>query len=263
MGSQRHQERAYIAASRRKDRNIEGRVRSAYQASKVHEKRTGKELHITQEIVASEKEYEEEERNDLDSHRHLYDVHVAGCRLASGGITKKWASNRLLSDAEWRGNLVNKLFSSYFPNFGFLEQQVTELPPNFETRKTHGSTDAPREVLEVSDGRQRNKNSQRSTYLPSYFPENVQNCGESPPDTDSALEASITPSKPSPLTGTLPDATLRTYYEAEASFTTDLYLNTSMFIDELRDDHVTVEAGMQPTLIFASAPCLPPPANSR
>ncbi|KAJ5544054.1 hypothetical protein N7494_005333 [Penicillium frequentans] len=54
-----NQERAFIAASRRKDRSLDARLESANSASMLHKKRTGKGFHITKEIVEREAMYEE------------------------------------------------------------------------------------------------------------------------------------------------------------------------------------------------------------
>lgn len=51
--------RAFIAASRRKDRSLDARIESANRASLLHKKRTGKALYITKEIVEKEAMYEE------------------------------------------------------------------------------------------------------------------------------------------------------------------------------------------------------------
>ena len=51
--------RAFIAASRRKDRSLDARLESANRASMLHKKRTGKAFHITKEIVEKEAMYEE------------------------------------------------------------------------------------------------------------------------------------------------------------------------------------------------------------
>ncbi|KAG5915331.1 hypothetical protein E4U42_008114 [Claviceps africana] len=56
-----NQERAYIAASRRTDRSIEARLQSARKASELHQKRTGKALRITEQIVFNDETYEEED----------------------------------------------------------------------------------------------------------------------------------------------------------------------------------------------------------
>ena len=52
-------QRAFIAASRRKDRSLDARIESANRASMLHKKRTGKAFHITKEIVEKEAMYEE------------------------------------------------------------------------------------------------------------------------------------------------------------------------------------------------------------
>ncbi|KKK22344.1 hypothetical protein ARAM_006267 [Aspergillus rambellii] len=54
-----NQERAFIAASRRKDRSLDARIESANRASALHKQRTGRALHISREIVESEAMYEE------------------------------------------------------------------------------------------------------------------------------------------------------------------------------------------------------------
>lgn len=51
--------RAFVAASRRKDRSLDARLESAHRASLLHKSRTGKALHITKEIVEKEAMYEE------------------------------------------------------------------------------------------------------------------------------------------------------------------------------------------------------------
>ncbi|OOF89978.1 hypothetical protein ASPCADRAFT_212323 [Aspergillus carbonarius ITEM 5010] len=54
-----NQERAFIAASRRKDRSLDARVESANRASSLHKQRTGKALLISRDIVEREAMYEE------------------------------------------------------------------------------------------------------------------------------------------------------------------------------------------------------------
>ncbi len=56
-----NQERAFIAASHRGDRDIESRLKSAEKASEIHEHRTGKPLDITKEAVEREEPYPEKE----------------------------------------------------------------------------------------------------------------------------------------------------------------------------------------------------------
>ncbi|KAK0673626.1 hypothetical protein QBC41DRAFT_392850 [Cercophora samala] len=54
-----NKERAYVAASRRTDRSLEDRLKSAYQASEVHFQRTGKHFRITRENVEKGLWYDE------------------------------------------------------------------------------------------------------------------------------------------------------------------------------------------------------------
>ncbi|KAL3445731.1 hypothetical protein BJX65DRAFT_280739 [Aspergillus insuetus] len=58
-----NQERAFIAASRRKDRSLDARIESANRASALHKNRTGRALHITRSIVENEAMYEEVDSN--------------------------------------------------------------------------------------------------------------------------------------------------------------------------------------------------------
>ncbi|KAL3478247.1 hypothetical protein BJX99DRAFT_224891 [Aspergillus californicus] len=58
-----NQERAFIAASRRKDRSLDARIESANRASLLHKHRTGRALNITRDIVESEAMYEEIDSN--------------------------------------------------------------------------------------------------------------------------------------------------------------------------------------------------------
>ncbi|KAK4171713.1 hypothetical protein QBC36DRAFT_89456 [Triangularia setosa] len=62
-----NKERAYVAASRRMDRSLEDRIKSAYQASAVHFERTGKHFRITRENV--EKGLWYDEIDDVPRHR--------------------------------------------------------------------------------------------------------------------------------------------------------------------------------------------------
>jgi len=56
-----NRERAYIAASRRRDRSDEARWESALRGSEIHKELTGKALIITREIVMNGGEYVEED----------------------------------------------------------------------------------------------------------------------------------------------------------------------------------------------------------
>ncbi|KAK4231980.1 hypothetical protein QBC38DRAFT_179044 [Podospora fimiseda] len=68
----KNKERAFIAASRRKDRSFDKRLKSALEASAVHKELTGKGLKITEEVILNDELYEEEEdeRTRAAHYRH-------------------------------------------------------------------------------------------------------------------------------------------------------------------------------------------------
>jgi len=68
---QKNCERAFTAASRRSDRDIDARYQSALTASDMHFLRTGKYLKVTREMVMNEEMYEEE-----DSHPRLWTANL-------------------------------------------------------------------------------------------------------------------------------------------------------------------------------------------
>ncbi|KAI7171825.1 hypothetical protein D0869_13304 [Hortaea werneckii] len=75
-----NQERAYIAASRRSDRSLEARVESARRASKIHKRRTGRLLRFTEQDVANEEMYEEED-DDLPMQYRRLTAHLQSQNL--------------------------------------------------------------------------------------------------------------------------------------------------------------------------------------
>ncbi|KAL7962129.1 hypothetical protein V8C34DRAFT_270805 [Trichoderma compactum] len=115
-------ERAYIAASRRSDRDIEARIKSALQASKIHKKRTGKALRITREIVLNEAMYEEED-GELERFREWSSRLPSGS--LQGGHGKEVCDLIESSLQRWRGNDINQAFEQYFPNYKQAAAQPT------------------------------------------------------------------------------------------------------------------------------------------
>ncbi|EED23867.1 conserved hypothetical protein [Talaromyces stipitatus ATCC 10500] len=71
-----NQERAFVAASRRKDRSLDARLESANRASMLHKKRTGKALHITKEIVEKEAMYEEVDERYQEKRLSILKAHT-------------------------------------------------------------------------------------------------------------------------------------------------------------------------------------------
>lgn len=104
---QKNCERAFTAASRRSDRDIDARYQSALTASDMHFLRTGKYLRVTRDMVINEEMYEEE-----DSHPRL------------------WTSN-LRQDADPRMAALNHQYQSIdmqfqaaFPGFNKTQHTV-------------------------------------------------------------------------------------------------------------------------------------------
>ncbi|CAI7576081.1 unnamed protein product [Penicillium bialowiezense] len=105
-----NQERAFIAASRRKDRSLDARLESANRASMLHKKRTGKAFHITKDIVEKEAMYEEVDERYQEKrikmlqaqnmqieeqfHRHLLEAFAKRASYSNGSsIASRRASN--------------------------------------------------------------------------------------------------------------------------------------------------------------------------
>ncbi|KAL6870514.1 hypothetical protein J3F83DRAFT_760981 [Trichoderma novae-zelandiae] len=123
-----NRERAFIAASRRRDRDLDARLKSALDASEIHKKRTGKALRITREIVENEEMYEEEEPE-------LLRRKVLGVPSSTGGSQpdpgKRVCELIASSDQEWRQSAINMLFARSFPKY---EQQAHTM--NTQTMNT-------------------------------------------------------------------------------------------------------------------------------
>lgn len=118
-------QRAFIAASRRKDRSLDARLESANRASMLHKKRTGKAFHITKEIVEKEAMYEEIDERYQEKrirmlqaqnmqieeqfHRHLLAAFAA--RANSNSAASSIASRRasLTPHASVEGNTSRKM----------------------------------------------------------------------------------------------------------------------------------------------------------
>lgn len=121
-----NKERAYIAASRRGDRSLEARVKSAHDASKIHEKRTGRPLHITEEIVAKEEMYEE-----VDD--HMPSSYHPGNRYAAfppGSLRDRFETNHSIQayrrDMSPRGMMNPQLDVDFERHFGQILGRYTK-----------------------------------------------------------------------------------------------------------------------------------------
>lgn len=126
-----HKERAYIAASRRTDRNIDARLQSARLASDIHKQRTGKALIISEAIIINEEMYEEE------------DSSASWTNMLQMPDTTTLQSPAAAKRPGW-DTQIDKLFSEAFPD---LEAQVRRLsetaPPLTEMAHPSMETGAP------------------------------------------------------------------------------------------------------------------------
>ncbi|VUC36427.1 unnamed protein product [Clonostachys rosea] len=137
--SDSHKERAYIAASRRHDRGIEARLESARQASKIHKKRTGRALRISEEIVLGDAAYEEEEaprRRQLSGSPLMQqNIQWQGDPFAAA-FSPGSPQTQMFTEKEWRENMVNQAFSQAFPQ---LDARLSQRwPAQYFAPREHG-----------------------------------------------------------------------------------------------------------------------------
>ncbi|KAL4797269.1 hypothetical protein BDV19DRAFT_359250 [Aspergillus venezuelensis] len=122
-----NQERAFTAASRRKDRTLDARVESANRASMLHKKRTGRALKITRAIVAAEGMYEEIDENydaKIQRYRKVQDAQInsdfdnsllAGLTGASHSIQMPSLSHNLQLPGSSQGQMSGPQYSLQTP----------------------------------------------------------------------------------------------------------------------------------------------------
>lgn len=124
-----YRERAYIAASRRTDRNAKARMESALMASEIHKKRTGKRLHVTKDIVMSDAPYEEEQHSPRPQTYPV--VPKLNMSMGVGVVSKESLASAKLAktEEEWRESEINRLFAEAFPNFGKQSQLLVPTIP--------------------------------------------------------------------------------------------------------------------------------------
>ncbi|KAL4956928.1 hypothetical protein BDW69DRAFT_157326 [Aspergillus filifer] len=122
-----NQERAFTAASRRKDRTLDARVESANRASALHKKRTGRALMITRAIVAAEGMYEEIDENydaKIQRYRKVQDAQInsdfdnsllAGLTGASHSLQMPTLSHNLQLPGSSQGQMSSPSYSLQTP----------------------------------------------------------------------------------------------------------------------------------------------------
>ncbi|KAK4157705.1 hypothetical protein C8A00DRAFT_29389 [Chaetomidium leptoderma] len=114
-----NQERAYIAASRRADRNIEHRIRSALKASECRKKRTGRGLKITREAVMGDEQYESEDEDPTTRRFSL---------PTTTNLSNNSPPSYTMSRAD-RYAEVDALFAKHFPHVQLSSRWSTAQPP--------------------------------------------------------------------------------------------------------------------------------------
>ncbi|AEO59924.1 hypothetical protein MYCTH_2135162 [Thermothelomyces thermophilus ATCC 42464] len=111
-----NQERAYIAASRRADRDIEHRIRSALKASECRRKRTGRGLKITREAVIGDEQYESED----DDHASRRFSMPATTSTTASSLSNPYVQSP--SRAADRYAEIDALFAKHFPHVQLSSQ---------------------------------------------------------------------------------------------------------------------------------------------
>lgn len=114
-----NQERAYIAASRRADRDIEHRIRSALKASECRKKRTGRGLKITREAVMGDEQYESE---DDDPATRRFSMPAT----TSSALTNPYIPHTSRAD---RYAEVDALFAKHFPHIQLSSRWTSQTHP--------------------------------------------------------------------------------------------------------------------------------------
>ncbi|KAI1822474.1 hypothetical protein F4861DRAFT_388753 [Xylaria intraflava] len=122
-----NQERAYIAASRRADRSLEARVQSARMASDIHQKRTGRRLKVSPEIVLKEEMYEEMEDDIPRPYKYLTaDLQTDSAELNHRVGAYLASKSAMATVAKY--NEVNKIFEEAFPYSQQLSHSIYVSP---------------------------------------------------------------------------------------------------------------------------------------
>jgi hypothetical protein len=108
-------ERAYLAASKRKDRSLDQRLKSAVDASKVHYERTGRCFNITREIVQEGGCFDE-----LDDKEEFFNPNL----LLPEGVSavELWKDHlKAVSGVEYEGDFM-------LNDFGQLQAATNQFP---------------------------------------------------------------------------------------------------------------------------------------
>lgn len=102
-------------------------------ASEIHRKRTGKPLHITEDIVMGDAPYEEEQETWPRPQTYPV-VPKSNMNMGAGVVSKESLASAVLAktEEEWRESEINRLFAEAFPNFGKQYQPLVPIMPKEE-----------------------------------------------------------------------------------------------------------------------------------
>ncbi|KAL4936517.1 hypothetical protein BDV06DRAFT_204857 [Aspergillus oleicola] len=150
-----NQERAFTAASRRKDRTLDARVESANRASMLHKKRTGRALKITRAIVAAERMYEEIDENydaKILRYKRVQDAQInsdfdnsllAGLTGASHSLQMPTLSHSLQLPCSSPGQMSSPQYSLQTPESLSAHMPSSQGPSGPEADQRRASTFMP------------------------------------------------------------------------------------------------------------------------
>jgi len=147
---QENQERAYIAASRRSDRSLEARVESARRASEIHKQRTGRGLRVTEQDVANEEMYEEEERPVTPSQYHQASAHMVTGNADFDRQLQAWMTTQLAMRSaqihnQYRNNpqLAMQAHQMFPSPINAQYAQMQQLQNQMQSNQMHQSPQSP------------------------------------------------------------------------------------------------------------------------
>lgn len=183
-----NQERAYIAASRRSDRGLEARVKSARRASEVHKRRTGRSLRVTKQDVVNRKIYEEEDDELPIRYQrltaHLQTQNADFTRRLQTYLVNHVAVRQAVGQAAVDGMQMN--YQQFHSNSQNFKPGFTQLP---QQQPVYPGSMMPSQILTtVSQGLTSNHASPAHSYSGSSTPRSHSKYGTSPQQSNQSVE---------------------------------------------------------------------------
>lgn len=232
-----NQERAYIAASRRADRSIEARVKSAQMASEIHKKRTGKGFKISERIVQAEEMYEEEDDDMPRSYRAL------AAHLQTGSPDLNYRVNAFLANRvamasmvagmrneDWLQNPINKMFAEQFPN---ADKHAQAMSHRLSTSSYYTSVNTPGPASTPTQDT-RTMSTDNGPMSPSFGSVDYNSQAQFSTRSQSIAMSPMSPTERNgPLSPGISEAPVLSDYRQPFSPDSSMYDNSSVFTSEL------------------------------